>query len=218
MSLTVTITVQLSGAVVATGGDALAHDLLRRGGFTRHSDWYGIRHRVPTWMPRPVQLVVVEQTVRMLEAARYNVNLDPALSLVSPVGAAVLGLTDQIRGAEGGRELARFVAQLVDGERGVLVRLQEALEAAAEQVIDLDRDAVEVSDRLGAAAEQLFIIDHELVGVVPEVAALASAMPVRTASQARASSPAASHSPVAPASGAPSAPKAPEAGKEGRSR
>ncbi|MEX3101893.1 MULTISPECIES: hypothetical protein [unclassified Streptomyces] len=50
--MSVTITEQPSGAVVATGGDQLAHKLLKHAGFTRHADWHGIRFRLPTTMPR----------------------------------------------------------------------------------------------------------------------------------------------------------------------
>ena len=217
MPLTVTITVQPSGAVVATGGDVLAHDLLRRAGFARHSDWHGVRHRLPTRMPREEQLEVAEGAVRMLGAARYLVDLDPALWEVNPVGAEVLDLVDRVRGAEDGRALARVLEQLVDGERGVLVRLHEALEAAADQVTDLDVDAYELSDRIGATAEQLFTLNEAMAGVVAEAAALAPA-PERTTAQANTPSPTASRSRAASGAAVATTCAAPRAGKGGRVR
>jgi hypothetical protein len=168
-------------------------------------------------MPREEQLQVAERAVRMLGAARYLVDLDPALSEMSPVGAAVLDLVDQVRGAEHGRALARVLGQLVDGERGVLVRLQEALEAAAEQVTDLDVDAYELSDRIGGAAEQLFALNEAMTGVVLEAAALAPALE-RTAAQAKASSPTASPSRAVSGAAVATTPVVPEAGKGGRGR
>jgi hypothetical protein len=145
------------------------------------------------------------------------VDLDPTLSEMSPAGAAVLDLVDQVRGAEHGRGVARVQGQLVDGERGVLVRLQEALEAAAEQVTDLDVDAYELSDRIGGAAEQLFALNEAMTGIVLEADALAPALE-RTASQAKASSPTASHSQAAFGAAAATTPVVPEAGKGGRGR
>ncbi|MFE1435003.1 hypothetical protein ACFW5G_21695 [Streptomyces griseoaurantiacus] len=217
MPLTVSIAVQPSGAVVATGGDVLAHDLLRQAGFTRHADWHGIRHRLPARMPHEEQLEIAERAVRMLGAARYLVELDLALSEMSPAGAVVLDLLDQVRGAEHGRALARVIGQLVDGERGVLIRLQEALEAAAEQVTELDVEAYELSDRISAVAEQLFALNEVMTGVVLEAAALAPGLD-RAAVQAKASSRNGSNPRTVSGAATATTPVVPEASKGGRGR
>ncbi|QIQ01287.1 hypothetical protein [Streptomyces liangshanensis] len=69
--LTVTITPEPSGSVVARGGDSLAQSLLTHAGFPFTSDWYGPRHRLPSSMsslfgpsvtttePRPIDGLVV---------------------------------------------------------------------------------------------------------------------------------------------------------------
>ncbi|MEU5518916.1 hypothetical protein AB0H65_31540, partial [Streptomyces griseoaurantiacus] len=183
----------------------------------RHADWHGIRHRLPARMPHEEQLEIAERAVRMLGAARYLVELDPALSEMRPAGAVVLDLLDQVRGAEHGRALARVLGQLVDGERGVLIRLQEALEAAAEQVTELDVEANELSDRISTVAEQLFALNEVMTGVVLEAAALAPDLD-RAAVQAKASSWNGSNPRAVSGAATATTPVVPEAGKGGRGR
>lgn len=92
--VSVTISEQPSGAVVATARHQLAHELLKHAGFTRHADWYGV--------------------------------VAPAsLSPDAP-------LVDRLRGAQSGAELSGVLVELLDQEQGMLIRLQEALEAAGE--------------------------------------------------------------------------------------
>ncbi|WP_075736601.1 hypothetical protein [Streptomyces acidiscabies] len=120
MPVTVTITEQPSGAVVATGGDQLAHELLKKAGFTRHADWYGVRFRLATNMFREEQKEAVGDAMRMLVAAQYEVvaspSLSPAVEELS-VGERVLGLADRVRAAGRGTELAQVLAELVDPEQ-----------------------------------------------------------------------------------------------------
>ncbi|GAQ58955.1 hypothetical protein [Streptomyces acidiscabies] len=202
MPVTVTITEQPSGAVVATGGDQLAHELLKHAGFTRHADWHGIRFRLPTTMPRETQTEVAGSAVRMLSAARYEVVAPASLSPDAPsvegqfgLGKRLLHLADRLRGAQSGAELSGVLVELLDREQGVLIRLQEA---AGEQVTDLDPDAYELSDRLGAASDLLYSVNGDLEWVVVDVAKVA---PVEGAvsSAARTSSPAAVRSALPPA-------------------
>jgi len=202
--VTVTITEQPSGAVVATGGDQLAHELLKHAGFTRHADWYGVRFRLATSMFREEQWAVVGDAVRMLTAARYEVVASASLSPAGeevPVGEQVLGFADRVRAADNGAELSRVLVELVDPEQGVLIRLQEALEAAAEQVTELDPEACELSDRLGGAAESLYAVNDELFWVVEDTSKLSSGPSAQpsVASVAQASSPAAATSATAAA-------------------
>jgi hypothetical protein len=176
LPVTVTITRQPTGAVVATGCDEFAHSLLSHVGFTRHSDWHGRRFRLPTTMAREVQNEIVDDAFGLLTMARYEVDLAGGLVGLAggrtPLNRAMLALADRVRLAETGGQLAAALAPLVHTQRGVLVRLQEALEAASEQVADLNPEKIELQDRLGAASEQLFALNDELTGVIPEASGI----------------------------------------------
>ncbi|MQS14724.1 hypothetical protein F7Q99_21270 [Streptomyces kaniharaensis] len=180
----ITINIEPSGSVSAKGAnDDLSATLLKHAGFTEISDWYGRRHRLPTTTAQNDRAAVATHAAEMLRAARYSVQLDPDLdaSRLTPptdphglqvVGGQVLRLTDQIRGAANARAAANALDQLLDPADGVLVRLQEALGAAAEQVGDLDGDAYELADRFTAASEQLTSVGEELDGAADEFRAL----------------------------------------------
>lgn len=217
MPVTVTITRHPTGAVVASGGDDLAHRLLSHAGFTRHSGWHGIRHRLPTTTTSESRNEIVDDAVGLLTLARYEVRLAGDLAEGrTPLNRGMLHLADRVRQAENGLELADALEPLVHAERGMLIRAQEALEAAAEQVTDLDPEAVELHDRLGATSEQLFALHEELTGILPEAAAIAPG-PARPWSQA--ASPAAERTGVraAPVPEAP-APPGPGADRGARGR
>ncbi|MEY9846380.1 hypothetical protein ABH940_003467 [Streptacidiphilus sp. BW17] len=176
MPITVTITAEPSGSVVARGGDSLAITLLNHAGFAFTNDWHGPRHRLPTTMDRTEQRAIASHATEMLRAARYHVALDPALSttLANPlgsytVGAELLQLTDQIRSAENGTELLRAVDHLLHPEHGALERLREALEAASEQITDLDDEAYQLSDRFGFAADFVSAAQSELTDCEAEL-------------------------------------------------
>lgn len=207
MPLTVTITTEPSGSVVARGGDSLAVMLLDRAGFPYVNDWHGPRHRLPTSMPRHEQVATASHAAEMLRAARYAVELDPALDASSAdpqtLGGQVLAVTDRIRGAQSGAELADALEPLVHAEHGVLERVREALEAAGEQITDLDDEAYQLGDRFGFAAEFITAAQGELLGgdkelrrVAHEQAAARSAAVHDTRSAALATSPAAAQGPV----------------------
>ncbi|MDX3855897.1 hypothetical protein [Streptomyces sp. AK02-01A] len=185
-SITISIEPSGSGSVTAKGAsDDLSAALLTHAGFRQIEDWYGRRHRLPTTTTEADRASIASHAAEMLRAARYDVGLDPALDadrLTTPTdpsgayvaGAQVLRLTDDIRGAANAAEAARAIDQLLDPADGVLVRLQEALEAAGEQVTDLDDDAWELSDRLTVASEQLATVGEELAGTAAEIRILDS--------------------------------------------
>jgi hypothetical protein len=58
----------------------------------------------------------------------------------------------------------------VDPDQGVLERVREALEAAGEQVTDLDEDAYRLGDRFAVASEFVTAAEGELTGAIQEVA------------------------------------------------
>ncbi|MFI9588648.1 hypothetical protein ACIHCQ_44360 [Streptomyces sp. NPDC052236] len=165
-----------SGSVSARGAsDDLSAMLLKHAGFQQIEDWYGRRHRLPTTTLTADRTAIATQAAEMLRAARYRVDLDPGLDanrLTSPAnplgpytaGAEVLRLTDQIRAAEHGADLVQAVDYLLHPEHGVLERVREALEAAGEQISDLDDEAYAVADRFGFAAEFVSAAQSELVG------------------------------------------------------
>ncbi len=180
MPITVTITSEPSGSVVVRGGDSLAASLLTHAGFAFVNDWHGARHRLPTTMPFGEQAAIATHAAEMLRAARYTVDLAPGLDtnrLTTPtdphglhvVGGQVLSLTDRINGASDAAQTARAVDQLINPTDGVLIRLQEALESAAEKVTDLDDDAYELADRFTAASEHLTAATEELKGTTEEL-------------------------------------------------
>ncbi|KND38326.1 hypothetical protein IQ63_08190 [Streptomyces acidiscabies] len=216
----ITISNEPSGSVAAKGvPDDFSATLLKHAGFEEINDWHGRRHRLPTTTPQAARVAIASFAAQMLRAARYSVELDPALESsqqptlsnprgLHPVGDQVLGIADQIRGAETGADAARAVDQLLDPTNGVLIRLQEALEAATETTNDLsDHDAYELADKFTAASEHLTAACEELTDATAELFGLDGFAPesetshhahgtVRSAtavtSAARATSPAAS--------------------------
>ncbi|MEV7121217.1 hypothetical protein [Kitasatospora griseola] len=207
----IVIGLEPSGAVVAQGSsDDLSATLLKHAGFAEKRDWYGRRHRLPTATAAADRAAIATHATEMLRAARYSVDLDPRLDTellaaregrhpLASAGEQILQLTDQIRGATGFGEFAEALDQLLDPDGGILDRVHEALEAASEQVTDLDPEHYALSDRLGFAADFVSAARSELGGLLDEVgraraheaaAALAAAPHSATADAARAASPA----------------------------
>lgn len=176
----ITIAIEPSGRVSAKGADALAATLLRRAGFTEVNDWHGLRHRLPLSTPTDEQADVAIYAAQMLRAARYRVDLDPDINDphgIYVAGGTVLGLTDQINAAATTVQTAEVLDQLLNPTDGVLIRLQEAMEAAAEKCTDFDSDFdngknFELSDRFTAASELLTQIGHDLEGAAFDFHAL----------------------------------------------
>ncbi|MFE9597185.1 hypothetical protein [Streptomyces hokutonensis] len=175
-SVPIAITAEPSGSVSAKGaGDDLSAALLKHAGFQQIEDWYGRRHRLPTTTPTADRAAIATHAAEMLRAARYRVDLDPSLdtALISTTanplgpytaGAELLRLTDRIRCAENGSDLLQTVDHLLHPEHGALERVREALEAASEQITDLDDEAYQLADRFDVAAEFVSAAQSELVG------------------------------------------------------
>ncbi|MFG2919065.1 hypothetical protein ACGF0D_40075 [Kitasatospora sp. NPDC048298] len=205
----ITINAGPSGSVVATGSsDDLSATLLRHAGFKQIDDWHGRRHRLPTTTPRPEAAAIATHAAEMLRAARYKVDLDPHLDVdpLDTAGRQILDLTDALRGSTDFAELGGVLDQLLDPDDGTLVRLQEALEAASEQITDLDPDQFDLSDRFGVASDHLVTAQAELAGAVEEVRRAVSHAP-GTADDLRTRA-ALARSTSAPVAGAPGVPTA----------
>ncbi|MFJ2158147.1 hypothetical protein [Streptomyces sp. NPDC087856] len=183
----ITITAEPSGSVSAKGaGDDLSATLLKHAGFQQIEDWYGRRHRLPTTTPAADRAAIATHAAEMLRAARYGVDLDPSLdtarfsSSVNPLGpytagAELLRLTDRIRSAENGADLLQAVDHLLHPEHGALERVREALEAAGEQITDLDDEGHQLADRFDGAAEFVSSAQSELVGSEGELGRISNA-------------------------------------------
>ncbi|MFI6948209.1 hypothetical protein [Streptomyces sp. NPDC050422] len=188
----ITITTEASGSVVAKGAtDGLAATLLKHAGFQQIEDWYGRRHRLPTTTPPPIRAATATYAAEMLRAARSVVDLAPSLDttrMTTPanplgpytVGAELLRLTDQIRSTENGEDLRQAVDHLLHPEHGALERVREALEAAGEQITDLDDEAYQLADRFGFAAEFVNSAQSELADSEAELARVGHAREPRT--------------------------------------
>ncbi|MEW1996998.1 hypothetical protein ACFWFH_15135 [Streptomyces coelicoflavus] len=221
----ITITSEFSGSVVAKGAtDDLSASLLKHAGFQQIDDWYGRRHRLPTTTPAADQVAIATHAAEMLRAARYGVDLAPALEMARTstpahplgpyaAGAELLQITDRIRSAENGADLQRAVDHLLHPEHGALERVREALEAAGEQITDLDDEAYALADRFGFASEFVSSAQSELVDFGVELRRVGNAEQPQTETRAHspklpdhqgialATSPAAAKAKVSPAPG-----------------
>ncbi|WP_405848501.1 hypothetical protein [Streptomyces sp. NBC_01518] len=183
----ITITAEPSGSVSAKGAsDDLSATLLKHAGFQQIEDWYGRRHRLPTTTPTADRAAIATHAAEMLRAARYGVDLASSLdtarisTAANPLGpytsgAELLRLTDQIRSAENGADLLQAVDHLLHPEHGALERVREALEAAGEQITDLDDEAYQLADRFDVAAEFVSSAQSELVGSGGELGRIGNA-------------------------------------------
>ncbi|MFF1794669.1 hypothetical protein ACFVXQ_10695, partial [Kitasatospora sp. NPDC058263] len=177
----IAISLEPSGSVVAKGSsDELSAALLKHAGFLEKADWYGRRHRLPTTTAPADRAAIATHAAEMLRAARYGVDLDPKLDtglLTGPAdrhglttaGGQILQLTDQIHSATDFGELAGVLDELLDPDDGVLARVHEAMEAASEQITDLDPDQFALSDRFGFAGDFISAAQGELGGALDEV-------------------------------------------------
>jgi len=199
----ISITAEPSGSVLAKGArDELSALLLKHAGFQQIDDWYGRRHRLPTTTPAADRTAIATSAAEMLRAARYSVDLDPALNTTLPstqpvqanplgpytAGGEILAVTDRIRGAESGEELRQAVGHLLHPEHGALERVREALEAVSEQINDLDSRKYRLADRFGDAADLVHAAQSELAETGAELGRIAPRLQSRAASR--------THSPV----------------------
>ncbi|MFJ9139048.1 hypothetical protein ACIRRT_38915 [Streptomyces sp. NPDC102256] len=221
MPTSITISFEFSGSVVAKGAsDDLSAQLLRHAGFKQIDDWHGRRHRLPTTAPLADRIAISTHAAEMLRAARYDVTLSPSLETprktLGPyaAGAELLSITDRIRAAEDGASLQRAVDHLLHPEQGALERVREALEAAGEQVNDLDDEAYALADRFGFASEFVSSAQSELVDSEAELCRVGTASTSYAAARtvrdhrgaALATSPAANQAKVSSASTSQTAP------------
>jgi hypothetical protein len=162
---------------------------------------------------REYQGILAEYSRRYSDAqvAKGPTAQGPAPSVELSLDDQLLGLTDRIRAARTGPELRACVEQLVHPDHGVLERVREALEAAGEQVTDLDEDVYRLGDRFAIASDFVTAAEGELAGAIQEVARIAGPGPGPAPGQgstrkaALSTSPATTSSPAPP----PSAPQAP---------
>ncbi|MCI3270612.1 hypothetical protein [Streptomyces cylindrosporus] len=148
----VVITREPTGNVIAEGGDELAVTLLKRAGFVIETTPLSFWYRLPWDMGKKRENQMASHAARMLTAVGYQVELDPGLDVTrittptDPLGTRVYGhqilsLTDTLNEAETYTGAADLVEHVVDPKDGVLVRLSEFFEAAAEQANVADTDA-----------------------------------------------------------------------------
>ncbi|WP_098897893.1 hypothetical protein [Streptomyces sp. st77] len=140
----VVITRHPTGNVTAEGGDELATTLLKRAGFVIETTPRFFWYRLPWDMGEARENQMASHAARMLTAVGYRVGLGPDLHvgpLTTPSdpqgkhihGHQVLRLTDEFNGAETYETAADLTEHVLDPHDGVLVRLSEFFEAAAEQ-------------------------------------------------------------------------------------
>ncbi|MFH9734400.1 hypothetical protein [Streptomyces sp. NPDC017260] len=195
----ITITSEFSGSVVAKGAtDDLSAQLLKHAGFQQIDDWHGRRHRLPTTTPLADKVAIATHAAEMLRAARYDGNLPPSLhtARMSPpvpplgpytAGAELLRLTDRIRAAQNGADLQQAIDHLLHPEHGALERVREALEAASEQINNLDDEAYALADRFGFASEFISSAQSELVDCDAELRHVGTASEAHTTARTRSS-------------------------------
>ncbi|WP_255306192.1 hypothetical protein [Streptomyces sp. Wb2n-11] len=95
-------------------------------------------------------------------------------------GSELLQITDRIRSAENGAALQQAVDHLLHPEHGALERVREALEAAGEQINDLDDEAYALANRFGFASEFVSSAQSELVGSEVELRRVGNAQQPQT--------------------------------------
>ncbi|GAA2314782.1 hypothetical protein Scani_48520 [Streptomyces caniferus] len=195
----ITITHEFSGSVVAKGAnDDLSARLLKHAGFQQIEDWHGRRHRLPTTTPVADKVTIATHAAEMLRAAHYDVDLPPSLDAapMSPpvpdlgpyaAGAELLRITDRIRAAENCDDLQRAVHHLLHPEHGALERVREALEAAGEQIHDLDNEATGLACRFDYASEYVRGAQSELVNSEAKLRRIGAASRDQAEARARSS-------------------------------
>ncbi|MFE7124901.1 hypothetical protein [Streptomyces sp. NPDC057617] len=171
----VVIARQPSGNVTAEGGDELATALLQRAGFVvqtapRFAPWY----RLPWDLGEERENEMADHAARMLTAVGYQVDLDPSLG-TSPIttptdpsgarvhGQLILALTEQLTASETYDTTASLTEEVLDPIDGVLARLSEFFDAAAEQANAADNeDGLDLGGRFTDAARRLTEISEDL--------------------------------------------------------
>ncbi|MFE4826774.1 hypothetical protein [Streptomyces sp. NPDC056672] len=171
----VVIARQQSGNVTAEGGDELAAALLQRAGFVvqtapRFAPWF----RLPWDLGEERENQMASHAARMLTAVGYQVDLDPRLdtsAVTTPTdprgtsmhGQRIRALTEQLKAADTYDTAASLTEEVLDPIDGVLARLGEFFDAAAEQANAADdEDGLDLGDRFTDAARRLTEISEDL--------------------------------------------------------
>ncbi|MZD08304.1 hypothetical protein GTW43_24950 [Streptomyces sp. SID5785] len=166
-----------TGNVIAEGGDELAHTLLKRAGFQYEQSIRSFWYRLPWDMGEERENQMASHAARMLTAVGYDVDLGKDL-LVGPVttpsdpqdqrtyGHQILSLIDQLNEAGTYSAAAEVTEHVLDPQDGVLIRLGEFFDHAAEQADAVpSTDAAHVAMRLESAAEKIRSLGDYLDGV-----------------------------------------------------
>lgn len=180
----VVITRGMTGNVTAMGGDELATTLLHRAGFIPQSSVHQHWHRLPWDMGEQRENEMASHAARMLTAVGYQVNISPDL-YVGPIttpsdprgtrtaGIDLLDLTDQLNGACTYAAAAGIVDHVLDPTDGVLARLHDFFEAAAEQANAAEDEAgFDLADRFTEAVGEVDGLSQELASAADEMRAL----------------------------------------------
>ncbi|MEV3853160.1 hypothetical protein AB0J38_02415 [Streptomyces sp. NPDC050095] len=229
----ITITREHDGNVIAEGGDELAQTLLKRAGFQREQSIRSFWYRLPWDMGEKRENEMASHAARMLTAVGYRIDVGPDLFVGTTTtpsdpqgrlqyGHQILNLTDQLNGAETAGAAAGLTEHILDVNDGVLVRLSEFFEAAAEKAKesgtdegwDLAYDFTEAASTLTSLGEDLHVATDQL---------RALDRPPRPSWQAQvanyyATAPATRRSGIAPAPADTPSAAPPPATKPGRSR
>ncbi|MFJ9085446.1 hypothetical protein ACIRL3_23795 [Streptomyces sp. NPDC102384] len=227
---TVTITREQDGNVIAEGGDELATTLLKRAGFIYEQSIRAFWYRLPWDMSEQRENQMASHAARMLTSVGYRVEVSPDL-FAGPVttpsdsqgrmvyGHQILALTDQLNGADTSEAAAGLADHVLDPEDGVLARLSEFFETAAEKAKETETDeGWDLADDFTDAAATLTALGEDLHVATDQLRALDR--PPRPSWQAQiahyyAAAPAPHHSGVSAPSGPPAA-SPPSPSKPGR--
>ncbi|MET7795310.1 hypothetical protein OG528_29690 [Streptomyces platensis] len=162
------------GIVDAEGGDDLAVQLLARAGFLR-SMWNDRTvYHLPLDLGEQRENEMASEAAQLLTAARYTVELDPALRVPEApndadpqdshsAGLQMRDLTDRMLGADSYVRAEYHADQVLHPDFGVMAQLGEFFEAAAEQAEASGSDeGSELQYRFTEAATRLTALGEEL--------------------------------------------------------
>ncbi|MGP3775456.1 hypothetical protein ACTWJ8_32015 [Streptomyces sp. SDT5-1] len=170
----VTITREDDGNVIAEGGDGLARVLLQRAGFQYEQSIRSFWYRLPWDIGESRENQRASHAARMLTEVGYRVDVSPELIVgvtrtpSDPQGRLlyghqILNLTDQLNGTETAEAAAGLTEHVLDADDGVLVRLSEFFEAAAEKAKETGTDAGwDLADDFTDAAATLVSLGEDL--------------------------------------------------------
>ncbi|MFM9371861.1 hypothetical protein [Streptomyces sp. Da 82-17] len=193
----VVITRDKTGNVTAHGGDELAATLLKRAGFVTETSPRSLWYRLPWDLGERRENEMASRAARMLEAVGYRVDIGSDL-LVGEVttpsdprgvhvhGHQILQLTDELNGVQSHDGAAELIEHVADPTDGVVIRLSEFFEAAAEQAKNAGTEAGwNLSYAFEDAAATLISLSDELESTADAFRALGRTPPSRQAQAAQ---------------------------------